>query len=183
MTARRITAARYSPRRREIMHYALVLPSREPDTTRRRHISVRLVTSLLLLVAIGACSSTSKSSLPTIAGPAKCRDTASCAGGFTLKGVSYVLGCAGIEPDRVSRDVLATGTYGETSTEVRRIEGVDPGVVVALRRPGGVCGDRDPVRSPWTVAFRIGPGNEQAVQRSVCAVIDAAEKARSKCSK
>jgi len=178
-----LTAERYSPRRHEIRHHAVVSPSREPDATRRRHISVRLVTSLLLLVAIGACSSTSESSLPTIAGPAKCRDTASCTGGFTLNGVGYVLGCAGIEPDRISGDVLATGTYGETSTEVRRIEGVDPGVVVALRRPGGVCGDRDPVRSPWTAAIRIGPGNEQAVQRSVCAVIDAAEKARNRCGK
>ena len=117
-----------------------------------------------------------------IAGPAKCRDTASCAGGFTLKGVGYVLGCAGIEPDRVSGDVLANGTYDKKSTEVRRIRGVDPGVLVALRRPGGVCGDRDRVRSPWTVAFRIGPGNEEAVQRSICVVVDTAEKARNKCS-
>ena len=147
-----------------------------------RRITVRRVGSMLLLtLALTACQHTSATDIPQINGPPKCHDTSSCAGGFSIRGADYVLSCAGIRPDLIGGEVLARGTYDDKPTEVRRVRGVDPHVLVALRRSGGLCGTGDVVRSPWSMAFRIGPGNEAAVRRASCLVIDSAERARSHC--
>jgi hypothetical protein len=84
-------------------------------------------------------------------------------------------------PDAVTDDVLATGRFGDRETEVRRIAGVDPKILVAVRLDGGACGDNDVVLSPWSIAFVGSPGQDPATHEAICAAAVKEQLARNGC--
>lgn len=107
---------------------------------------------------------------PELACP-DCDDAAACAAGFEIEGMFYGQSCAAVREDAVSSDVLAEGELGSRTTTVNRIEGVDTTVMVAVGLPGGICGDNDTARSPWSMAF-APEADQAAVKQAVCSVGD-----------
>jgi hypothetical protein len=139
---------------------------------------------LILALALGAAacgdappvrvaSTTPSTTTPEIVGPGECNDTstgglASCAAGFKVGDQGYTLSCGAVRPDVVTEDVLATGRYAGQQTEIRRIAGVDPKILVAVKLGGGACGDNDVVLSPWSMAFFGNPGQDAATHDAIC---------------
>lgn len=132
-------------------------------------------TAVVFLAVLAACGST-ESGPPSGAGTSvpgiedvTCPANASCAAGFTVEGRLHSLSCGAVRPDRVTDEVLARGRYQGQETEVRRIRDVDRDVLVAVRLPGGLCGDDDMVAlSPWSMAF-IGRHDDEVTKKAVCA--------------
>lgn len=121
----------------------------------------------------GTFHSSASSSAAVYTGPGPTYTAVSCAAGFKIGQRFYSLSCGAVRADKVQRKVFATGRYYETPTEVRYIVGVDPDVLLAIRLPGGHCGDDDKVAlSPWSMLFP-GTGradDEEAQQRAICSV-------------
>ena len=137
-----------------------------------------------MLVALAACTSaagpppTDDAGVPMIVQPDESDDTDACAAAFALGDERYVTSCGAARPELVTAEVLGTGSYQGRPSEVRRIEGIEPSVMVALRRDAGVCADGDTVLSPWAMAFHVEAGDTSA---AVCQVTVDAHRERNRC--
>lgn len=122
---------------------------------------------------------------PTFSVPV-CNDTgggsAVCAAGFVIDDRFYALSCGAVRPDVVSDEVLAVGDYSGRATEVRRIKDVDPGLIVAVLRDGGMCAEGDVVLSPWSMAFPAGAHEDPAMNEAVCRVFVEQHRERNHCT-
>lgn len=110
---------------------------------------------------------------PLDCGPADATG-ASCATGFSIGTAEYRISCGAIRPDAVTNEVLATGRLDGRETEVRRVVGVDPKILVALRLDAGGCDDGDEgILSPWTMALAGNAHNEATLRDAICdSVVD-----------
>ena len=120
--------------------------------------------------------------VPRFIGPGECDDNASCAAGFTLDGTFYAISCGPIRPDVVTDDVLARGVYAGRTTEVRRIDGVDPHRLAAIQLDGGACGEGDAVLSEWSMVFPEGSGEPSETRDAICRVTFEEHLARNQCA-
>ena len=122
----------------------------------------------------------------TFNGPGECRDTvgasAACAAGFTMDGLFYGISCGAVRADAVSDTVVAIGTYSGIATEVRQIRDVDPTLLLAIRRDGGVCGDGDRVLSPWSMLFPGDSTKRPEIRDAVCAATVEQHRERNQCA-
>ena len=110
---------------------------------------------------------------------AKCGRQGSCVSGFYVGKQFHVVSCEAVRPELVSADVLAAGMFQGAPSELRRIEGVDPTIVVAVRGDGGKCGPGDEVLGPWSVGF-VGLGGDPRVPAMTCAVLVPERRTRSR---
>lgn len=94
-------------------------------------------------------------------------DGGACGSTFTIGRERFGVSCGPVRPEVVTDEVLAEGTFAGGDTEVRRIADVDPAVLVAIRRPGGVCGDEDAAVSEWSMALPAGAARPD-VQAAIC---------------
>jgi hypothetical protein len=103
--------------------------------------------------------------------------------GFLVRGTFHAISCGAVRPDAVSGERVAVGRYAGRSTEVRRLDDVEAGVLLAVRLPGGLCDDEDrrPL-SQWSMLLPAGA--ETADQNKViCEVAVAEHLERNKCSR
>jgi len=71
---------------------------------------------------------------------------------------TYASSCDPVAADLVSDDVLGEGLLEGAPTQARRIQGVDPAVVVALRRPSDWCTRQEgPATVTWSLVH-AAPG-------------------------
>lgn len=102
----------------------------------------------------------------------ECDDEAMCALGFVLDdGIFYNLDCAAISDPFVTDEILGQGQLEDQSVTVKRIDGVDRSLIVAVSLPGGLCtGESDEApRSNWTAAFPEGADCD-ALLAAICRV-------------
>jgi hypothetical protein len=109
-----------------------------------------------------------------------------CSAGFLLDGRPYNGSCGAVRPELVSEEVIARGVLAGRETEVRRIQGVDAKVMVALRAPGGLCDDQDTqALSPWSMAFpQTGKGDAETLRnlhQTECLVSPQKQRDRNRC--
>ncbi len=157
-------------------------------------VGVLLVASVVLMTCEAAEPPTPFPTAPTpsptavgqIREQGPCNDTGAgaCVAGFFVGEVFYTYTCASIRTDVVTENVLARGHLGDVTTELRRVKGVDPGVMAAVHRRG-VCGQpagKVPL-SPWVAAFeaRHGKAHEQA-QDAFCWALFPKLRTSHKCS-
>lgn len=100
----------------------------------------------------------------------------SCAAGFFVDGTFHSLSCGPVRPELISDEVVARGD----GLEVRRINDVDPAVMVAISIKGGECADGDTALSPWSMAFP-GDGTEPELHDAICNVTFQEHHARNNC--
>lgn len=163
---------------------------------RRPRASVLAAAATVVLAAVGVGQWSMTGSVVPVAlgGPGRiveipCPDGVGfCAPTYEFDGVRYDgPGCAGVRADVVSARVLARGKIGGRRTEVRAIEGVDPALLVAIRRPAGGCGEEGVVTSSWSLAPAKDEDARDAVRLrelhvAVCAVVVPQERTRNRCS-
>lgn len=118
--------------------------------------------------------------VPSIHQP-ECDDTGACAAGFMVADTFYSLSCGAVRPEVVTLEVLAEGVSHGDDVEVRRIESVDPDVLVAVSIDGGRCSEGEPVLSPWSMAFP-GESPEGAVREAICHAAVDEHRARNDCA-
>jgi len=182
-------------------HSVRLAPTSRPhsDSTGRL-VSRASVPALMvaILVLLGGCDGDERESsadassdtdapaeaddIPRFTGPGECDDTPSCAAGFTLDGTFYAISCGPIRPDVVTDDVLARGVYAGRTTEVRRIDGVDPHRLAAILLDGGACGEGDAVLSEWSMVFPEVSGEPSVTRDAICRVTFEEYLARNHCS-
>jgi hypothetical protein len=92
--------------------------------------------------------------------------------GFRIGEKKYQLSCGAVDEAKVSDVVIARGRLGERDTEVRSVRDIDPSLVLAIRLPGGICGDpedHENVLSPWSMFFESTTVDRAAQHNAVCA--------------
>lgn len=119
--------------------------------------------------------------LPRIGPPPPCDDTGLCAAGFMVDDRFYSLSCGGVRPEVVSQEVLAEGDLHGDDVELRRIQSVDPHVLVAISVAGGQCTEGESVLSPWSMAFP-GELSGEEVREAICHAAVEEHRARNGCS-
>jgi hypothetical protein len=118
-----------------------------------------------------------------------CPPGAACISGFRVDGVLHAVSCGAVRADAVSDHVVARGTWRGRPTEVRRIDGIEPSLIVAIDRPGGMCDEGDTRQtSPWSLGFpeREDVDNRDArrgrlLHLAVCRVSPDQQRRRNRC--
>lgn len=89
--------------------------------------------------------------------------------GVRLDGAFYSISFGAVRPDVVTDHVITRGTYDGAPTELRRIAGVDPQVLVAIRLDGGERGDEDEPVSAWSMVFPGDGATRSDREAAICA--------------
>lgn len=130
---------------------------------------VRRVVLGLCCLLVGACGpDTDPGGVPKLETP-KCDDTGACAAGYRIRGRFYALNCDAVRPEAVTEEVVARGS----GTEARRVEGVDPASLVAIRRTAACSRAEGAAASPWVMAHTS--------RDAVCTVVVEEQRARHQC--
>lgn len=108
---------------------------------------------------------------PSTSGPAPsrivqqsdCPGMAVCAAGFMVDDVFYSITCNPVRGELVSDDVVAAGQYDGGEAEVRKVIGVDPDVLVAVRLESDTCDG-----TAWRMVFPDRERDKEARRTAVC---------------
>lgn len=148
--------------------------------TRRQRLRLLLI---LLCNGVAATGCSVGAAPAHLVEPTECNDTSLCDAGFYLGDDFFSVSCGAVRPDLVGADIVATGRYSGADTEVREIVGVDPLLLLAIRRDGGRCDgtESDPM-SGWSMVFPAGEQDQAAVGAAVCAAVVAQQRELNGCT-